>query len=251
MKTITLFFTTILFIGCKYPKDKISKKVINGEIVESVFIDDSIMNGITKFYDAKGHLTNKIFYRSGIKDGLCIDYFPDSRVRDSSNYTSSLKNGLHYLYDSTGNLIYQGYYFFGRQMGGEFFYKYGKPIAYLFHDFEGKNIYSCKYDSIGMSAYTGELININLYKLSEDETPHYGLFLYLISPPDVKVKYTLMLANKDETGKRTLAEFANERQFVDTSLPILPDGKNYFLFVDYSDSLNHTNKAYLNKLVWQ
>ncbi len=227
------------------------KKRIDNKIIKSYFINDSIFDGVTEYFNLDNLLESKIQYNKGIKHGFEINYYSNGRIYDSSFYINGQKNGFHYVYDSSGQLVYKDYYFRGFGIGGKAFYKQGKPHQYIFSNFEKRDIYSCEYDSQGMRKYNGELLNLSLYTVKLNNQKHEGLFIYLISPPDINIEYTLGITDENEKVKKRVATFDNNRMFVDTILTPPSQGFQYYLSVDYNDKSNDIRKNYFNILDWK
>ena len=243
-------FTSIIFllISCNNNNGLVSKKKIDGKIIESGFINDSIFDGVTKFYDLNNHLESKIHFTKGIKNGIALNYHANGKVFDSSFYKNGFKNGSHYVYDTLGQLIYIDYYFNGHQFGGQTFFKDNKPFQYVFNNFEKKNIFSCGYDTIGIFAYNGDIINANIYTDKINGTETYGLFAYFLNPPNIQVKYSLGITEQRLDTRKTLSSFDNSKVFIDTFLNKPPVGWKYYMSAEYNDTVNNQKKFYFTTL---
>lgn len=247
MKIITVLLTIVLLSCDNGPKKKLQRKNFNDKIIESYFINDSLPDGISKYYDLNGRLESVITFSKGLKNGIAINYYYNGKTHDSSFYQMGKKNGEHFVFDSAGKLIYEDYYFHGQQLGGQIFYRNGNPFQYVFNTFEKKIIYSCEYDSIGMSAFSGEIINANIFSSSIDGKKGYGVFAYLLNPPKIQIKYSLGIIDVQNHEKK-LVSFDNKRIFVDTILNAAPNGWKYFMSAEYVDTLNNLNKVYIHTL---
>jgi len=247
MKILCLSSIVLLLIGCNNDND-VTKKMVKNKIIESNFINDSIYHGVTKIYDSNYHLESKITFSRGIRNGESVNYYMNGKISDSSFYRAGLKNGYNYVFDSTGQLIYINYFFYGHQFGEEFFFRNYRPYQYIFKNFEKKNIFSCGYDSIGIFAYSGEIINATIYGTTVNKMPNYGLFAYFLNPPHVQIIYSLgVIQQKTNTNKKILV-FDNKKFFIDTILSIPPVGWKYYISAEYNDSLNNLKKTYISTL---
>lgn len=249
MKLICWLFIALI-IGCKNGQQKIERRKIGNYFVESIFINDSVYHGTTKFFSLKGELESKIHFINGTKDGIAINYHKNGNIHDSSFYVNGLKNGDHFVFDSSGELIYQDFYVSGHRLGGHVLYKKQKVYQYIFSNFEKKNIYSCIYDSIGVKQFSGDILNTTIYTTNINNTPCYGLFVYLIYPPNIFVKYTLGIEDTVRKIKKDLQVFSKDRIFIDTVLEIPRKSEQYFVSAEYNDTVNKFHKIYVDKLEW-
>ena len=152
----------ILLFACRETGQKFEKRKVGDKFVETTF-KDTLYNGITKFYSLKGTLESKIYYNAGIKNGPAINYYSNGGINDSVNFRNGLEVGKHYLFDESGYLKYTDYFFFGKRVGGREFYENGKIYEYDFTDFDGRPIFSVKYDTNeDTQRYRGEVINLNV-----------------------------------------------------------------------------------------
>lgn len=249
MKVICWALITLI-IGCSNERRKFEKREVDNYIVEGIFINDSVYEGLTKFFSLKGELKSKINFMNGKKNGIAVNYFDNGNIHDSCFYENGLKNGDHFVFDSSGNLVYQDFYVQGYRIGGQVFYKNKEVWQYIFSNFEKKNIYSCIYDSIGVKQFGGEILNTSIYTTNINNSTYYGLFFYLIYPPNISVKYTLGIEDIDTKTKKELHVFPKRGIFVDTILAIPAKSEKYFVSAEYNDTTNKFHKVYVDRLEW-
>jgi hypothetical protein len=245
MKGITILIFVIILISCSN-QESVQKKEVGNKIVESNFIEDSIFNGPTKYYNLDGRLESLIYYSRGIKNGIGLNFHHNGKVHDSSNYYNGLENGWHYVYDSTGQLTFRDYFFFGQRIGEEIHYRNGKPLEFSFSNLEKKKLYSCGYDSIGLVGFSGNILNVSSYSIYIDGVKRQGIFTYLIFPPTINIKYSLGLINEATNQKSELFQLNSFGFFKDTLLPLPKNGWKYYVAVDYEDTVNKSEKVFIN-----
>jgi antitoxin component YwqK of YwqJK toxin-antitoxin module len=253
MRWITIFVIVIVVLSCKSnPGERKFKRVdMFNRMVEGHFTNDSIVDGEFKYYTYTNYLDSKITFSHGQKNGVAVNYYPNGSIWDSSFYKSGVKHGHHYVFDSLNRLVYRDYYFYGQTLGGQIFYKRNRINRYVFHDFEKNQLYEGLYDSTGaLYKYGGEIVNANLYQVNKNSLSNYGVFAYLLDPPNVTIKYTLGLIEDITDDKKELATFVNERVFIDTIVPEPGMGWNYYIAADYNDTINNYHKVFLTVLKW-
>ncbi|MBL7741329.1 MAG: hypothetical protein JNK14_19045 [Chitinophagaceae bacterium] len=246
-KFIYLLFSVSL-LSCESQKIKREKKPFDNKIIESSFINDSTFDGPTNYYSTDGLLESTINFTKGIKNGPALNFYPNGKILDSSFYENGVKTGNHYIFDSSGQLYYKNYYYYGHILGGHTFYRNKKPYQYQFRNFEQQIIYSCGYDSLGMTGYNGELINLYLASIKSDNAPYLEMFAYFIHPPTIQIDWSLGLIEENTNIKKDLLAFNNDRVFIDTVLPKPQAGWKYYLAANYNDSLNGIKEYYINIL---
>jgi antitoxin component YwqK of YwqJK toxin-antitoxin module len=245
MKAIVYAGLTILLISCNNKKD-VQKKRVGDKIIETNFVEDSLFDGPTKYYNVDGQLESLIYYSKGKKNGFGINFYNNGKVHDSSTYLNGVKNGWHFVYDSTGELSFKDYFFYDLKVGEEIFYKHGKPSEFNFSNFERKRIFSCGYDSLGIAGTSGNILNVSTYGVYINNIRQQGIFVYLIQPPDIRVNYSLGLINERTNEKNELLKLKNTTFFKDTALTIPKEGWKYYVAAHYNDTANKFEKIFLN-----
>ena len=243
-----LFFCALLLLfSCQTQKQKVVKRRVENKLIETIFVNDSSYDGITKYYSLSGILESKINFKNGNKDGVCINYYPNGKINDSMNFYKGYQNGYHYLYDSIGNLDYIDFFFFGKRVGEKRFYKKNRVSEYDFNSFDGILLYKADYDSVGtIQEFGGKIINLNTSSLISDNVTKCKLSLYLINPPNVGITYSLGTIDTITKEKKLSYYFSkSNRMFVDTILSPPLNGTNYFINADYFDSLNNFHKVHI------
>src|ERR1700694_580692 len=111
----------ILFIAsCNETTGNRERKRIDDKLIETIFINDTTYQGLTKYYSLSNVLEGEIEFKNGIKNGFSKNYYPNGLVHDSMTFVNGLSHGYHFVYDSTGHLEYKDYFYQGRKVGGVF-----------------------------------------------------------------------------------------------------------------------------------
>lgn len=247
------FIILIVALQCKQGDSDKKFKAINTNEgrMEGTFINDSIMEGEFIYYSNTGYKQQKLTFSNGIKNGTSITYYSNGNIWDSSFNKMGEKHGYHFVYDSMGKLIYRDYYYYGQRFGGQTFYNDNKATRYVFNSFDHQQLFDGLYDSSkSIYKYGGEIINANLYKVSLDGAPRYGLFSYLLDPPYVNIDYKMGLINNRTNERKYLATLDNRKIFIDTIVPGPDNGWDYFISADYNDTLRKYKKIFITVLRW-
>lgn len=180
-------FLFVLLIGC-YEKEE-QKKVVHeseGFYEEGTFIKDSVFHGIVHRYSLDDRYLGYTNYWYGIINGIYISKYANGITQDSIFFKYGLKDGVSFNFDTTGRLVYKANYLHDRPVGSIYSYDTrGEIKEYYFQDFEGKTLYSIKYDNDdtlefgGLSNYRYDTVTIN------DRNEKIHLFTYLVYIPDL------------------------------------------------------------------
>ncbi|MBS4064319.1 MAG: hypothetical protein KGZ74_07145 [Chitinophagaceae bacterium] len=243
MKKELFLIPIIFFIASCINHNTATKKKIGDYIVESKFKNDSIPDGLTKYYNLNGQLRSMFNFSDGVKNGAALNYNDNGKVHDSINYSYGKMNGWHYVYDTLGQLVFKNYFFFGQRIGEEIFYKNDSIKAFAFINFEKKRIFSCAYDSIGITGASGDILHVSSYGINSDNRRQQGVFVYLIYPPKVFVKYSLGIINEETKERKETLVLQSSNFFWDTILPAPNKNWKYYVSAQYIDSINKVNEV--------
>jgi hypothetical protein len=247
MNRYTALITLVLFSSCLSNSVGIEKRQIGKKYVETLFLNDSTYDGLTKTYTSDGVLESVTTYDSGRKNGPSLDYYANGKIQDSSYYFMNLLNGSHFAYDSTGHLVYSDFYFKGKRVGSKKYFVSDKLTEFDFTNLDGNPLFTVYYDSTGrVRKVIGEVINAKISpdtSVGQDKT---RLLLYLLNPPKIGINYSLGLIDSSTKQLSELATFQTHgRVFIDTVLEPAPVGKNYYIGADYNDSINRFQKYHV------
>jgi antitoxin component YwqK of YwqJK toxin-antitoxin module len=243
----------IITLGCNAGNRQFKRKEIGGEIVEANFLNDTLIDGVAKYYDKESStLVRKVCYRQGQKDGLSVIYRENGSIYDSLNYSNNILNGPRYIFDDSGRLSFGQNYYHGVSIGGQYFFNKGVAKRYVYSDFEKKQLYEVLYDSVGAPyKYGGEIINANLYKVTVDgDSTFFGIFVCLLRPPNISINYSIGVTNEKTKEDKYLGNINGQREFIDTVLKAPGRESNYFISADYNDTLNKYHKVFMTVLKW-
>ena len=226
-----------------------SKRKIGDEYVVAKFINDSIYDGVVDFYNLQGKILSSKAYKNGVLNGSAKNFYPNGKVSDSVNYTFGLLNGFHLAFKTNGELEYLDYYTNGLSVGPQIFYEKGSPHLFYFLNFENTPIYEAHYDSFGkVDKFKGQIINVYPFSAILKSKSACGIFAFMIHPPSVAIKYSVILKNSNTNEQRKVADFDVRQVYLDTVLESPPNGYKYYYRAILTDSLNQVNRVYLNEL---
>jgi hypothetical protein len=244
---LLLVFVSVIF-SCSNNATH-SRKKFKDYWVESSFVDDSIFNGLTKFYNDKNVLQETDYYVHGIKSGLSLSYHSNGKVYDSVNYTNGFKNGYRFVYDSTGQLGRKQYFFMGRELGPDMFFNRNTVTTYDFTDFDRHTLYSYISDSLDSAIHRkGELFNWVPYQHYDGDSLNNYVFVYLIRPPKMTISYELVA--RDFENKEFHVGYLNNDVFADTLVCHSDDKRKYFIKADIFDSLEGKRRFEYAELIF-
>jgi antitoxin component YwqK of YwqJK toxin-antitoxin module len=245
---LTVFFIIGLFSRCSNNSPKIQEKRIGAYLVKARFKNDSIIDGVARFYTKGGSLVAVTNYTNGIKNGYAVIYHPNGQKSDSMYFTNGVKNGSQYRYDTSGRLSSINYQYYGLRMGPQLFFEKGLPVKYFYIDFNKDDLINCKYDSLGnihelsyfaMKASVSQVISSNVKMLE--------LFFYLPNPPNVQVEYSIGITDKNDND--TMLSLINfDRIIFDTLLPYPKKGLNYYVSAHLKSKNGKVNKVFIEDI---
>ena len=231
---INAVFFCFLLSACK--EKKIIRKRIDGKnIIEAKFINDSVIDGVAKFYDLQGNLKVRGTYLNGKRNGPTLIFYENRKIKDSLNYDSDLLNGKSFKYDSTGLLLFTLSYYYGIEVGDHPFYTRSGTKNYYFTNFEKEILVKCRYDSLGRC----DSFYFNAYPIitdffTDDNVRSFRIFFYFPHPPDFEAKYTIGLINENGIKQNEIILNSN-RIFLDTTLSKPQKMWHYFVSIDYKN----------------
>ena len=245
MNKLIIFSLLIFLFGCKL---KPEKRKMGDRIVEAIFINDSIADGVVKYYTIDGKLEGHAQIKNGKKNGVFIYFYPNGKVFDSISYLDDLANGYHYRYDTHGNLSYQDFYTNGKKVGEKLTYDSGKLVKYEFVDSNGILLYSSDYDVRGLRKWKFKsIINMNCREVFRNGFKQIHMQFYWLNPPQVAIKYSLGIADTVRHIDKTLKELSKSGIIKDTVLPILTYPFCYYISVGYFNNNNKFSRVYIQE----
>ena len=171
-------------------------KLVNG---------DTILDGTIKYFDLTGKLSSIINYNNNERDGAFIDYYGNGKISQRATYSRGKLNGVTQFFDSTGKIIYEVNCFYGIEVGAKKTFFNDTFKVYRFTNFEGLDLYRCRWDSVHKIVERGNLLNYvtNYYLDRDEEKLKLSLLIYLINPPHKRITYKLYDKNSS-SGDSTL-----------------------------------------------
>ncbi len=102
----------------------------------------------------------------------------------------------------------------------------------------------CSYDSIGITGAGGNILNIGSQNVFIDNEIQKTIFVYLIKPPKVSVKYSYGTINDETKEKKDISLIKSSSLFWDTTLSAPSSGWKYYVSAHYFDSINNFDRIH-------
>lgn len=223
-------------ISCKDSSNsRLTLRVKDGVIAEGNFINDTILNGVVKFFDSASQRYigySNYYYGQQIGPHIEIDF--NGRF-DSIFYQRPIKSGYEYMFDSNKNIVYKAFIYDDRVVGPVFNYdKSGKDPHVYFYNFEGKIIYESYTDETGRYE-KGSPIYFTLSDKLINGLNQTSLFLYLIPQPDQSSYYELVVMNdKKQIVKSN--KLLSSKFYIEILLESIQPMEHYALIYHYSSN---------------
>jgi hypothetical protein len=209
IKNIILFILLEFFlIGCTHNRiDKrsyvITKDAYGNVKSEINYINDTLMDGVAKYYYRNKKLKDEIYFTNGLKNGLHKHYTEEGRLESIIGFKEGLQEGYTYWYYPNGKIESKSFWLKGKIFGDAYYYyKTGILESYRSFDFQMHNRYLIKYDSSGLKIKEdGNILGQFLLDGNFDSVRVNKPFVARISvalPPDhtVNVYIGMLIKNK-------------------------------------------------------
>jgi hypothetical protein len=234
MRVLFYCILIVIFYSCSDKPNRLSYKEIekDGYIIKGNVIDDSVFNDTMRYYDRNNILISKKVFVNGTQSGVSFDYYPNGYVWIASNYSINTKNGKYLVFDSTGKLQFESYYYFDLGVGPVIYYKNNDPERYFFISLDDRDLLRIDYsDWRGISGIFDQLVNFSVNETRRDTVNELSVFLYLINPPKLSVVYSVDKANRIDDSKKAFVRSINsDGMFIRFSLPKLSDQAEKYVF---------------------
>jgi len=246
----SFLFLLIILSGCKTNQDSnLETRKMNNQTIKARFLNNNIIDGKAEFYDSTGKLVNVSNFDHGLKHGVSIDFDNNGTIVDSVSYWYGNQYGYYHHFDSAGNIDYKNYYYYGLPYGPVIFYNDRKINKYLFYDFNREALVLCKYDS---SEALDSISYFHMRFIVEDKVENRkkvkGIFAYLPSIPRSNQEFAIGITNKSN-GIKELFAITSNTFFIDTLLPSVPAGFNYYISCSVKSKNGVLNKFYIEQFV--
>jgi antitoxin component YwqK of YwqJK toxin-antitoxin module len=155
--TVLMLILFLSLNSCKQHIDIESLKVTkdeNGNLQSEIhYINDTLMNGLAKYYyspNPKNVLKDEINFIKGKKDGWYKHYRKDGTLESKTYFKNNTPDGENYWYYEDGIPKEETFWKKGKQYGaGKWYYKSGKLETFNVTDFYDRVIYVIQYDEQG------------------------------------------------------------------------------------------------------
>jgi len=246
MKCMYVFFILFLFYSCTNFNSDTKKKFHSYYIVASENKNGNF-DGIARYYNYDDKLISFINYVDGVKHGKATNYFINNNIKDSFEYHFGNPHGYWYHFDSLGKLNAITYYYHGIKFGPE--YLISDTInKFYFSDFGKYDLVYAEFDPInGLSSLDLYKMKINVRKIIQDGKDFINLFSYLPKIPESINQFAIGVVNKENIQKE-LFKISSEKIFIDTLLPTIDDGYNYYISAHIQSNNGLINRIYIENM---
>jgi hypothetical protein len=225
-----LLLNAITFDGCRHT-DVQSIMIEPGIRAEGKIVRDSTFDGQVRYFSTAGNrLLKQVNCSNGVVDGPCIEFYPNGRV-STRYYVSNRKlNGVVFIYDTTGNIVSENFYYYGLRVGEGKEYENKKLKSYSFYSLDNKLLFKIDYDSIKykkISQLESKFFFFNESSYQTIEGSNFSekkheYFVYLPNPPNFEFQYSLVVIDSLYNVKREIMKFDNQSPWTVFEVPTLP-----------------------------
>lgn len=157
IKSINILFVLFLNIVISCTQKKVDNKSYvvtkdGNEIIQSEinYINDTVMDGVAKYYYKNGIIKEEINFSKGLKEGTNTSYYQDGSIESKTQFKKGVRDGIYESYFPNGKIKEKGNWLNNKAFGNAFFYyENGLTETFNCYDFEEHNRYLIKYDSNG------------------------------------------------------------------------------------------------------
>jgi len=241
-------------ISCN--SDPVTPKKVNKDGYDMVgsFTDDSLPNGIIKYYlPNTDTLVAMKAFNNGIAEGESVNYFRD-KVIQTVRYRMGLEYGFNKIYDSTsGYLRQRNFSYFGRKVGPSYGYEpNGHLNFYDFYSLENELLFTVELDPQTNKYQSDDAEALCFVKLSEayvNNNRKIHAFFYLIFPPLSRVEYKICyMDKKDLVTDSIIISHKDDEIFWDNYIDVPKAGLKVALVVSRFDSTTSKTRTIINYL---
>jgi hypothetical protein len=205
MKNISVLLAIIVILtsACKRSgRTHVREMIIGGNRVVGNISDDTIYTGLIRFYNGSSNvLSEEVEYNSdGRMNGKRTLFYPNGNTRALSFYDNGKRLGYNTLFDSTGKIANNSFWYYDIRVGPSVDYYNGKPSRYYFYTFENELLYYLNYDELTDKKIVD--LERNYFRLVKYDSASYWqgnleeagteYRIYLLNPPKYKFDYDIV-----------------------------------------------------------
>jgi uncharacterized protein len=146
----------------------------NGEMrSEGAYVADNKRDGLWKYYDETGKLSDEELYKNGELNGAYIEYWPNGNKKVQKNYVNGELDGLQTVYFATGGKSFTYEFSGAKQNGKEIHFHQNDKLMYELPMLDGKvNGFVTQYYKNGNVSEKSTFVNSLRQGKSEDFYSH-------------------------------------------------------------------------------
>lgn len=224
----------------------------DGMIIEGNFSKDTIFDGRMFFYDSSRKLLAVKTYKEGLLEDTSIEYHENGKIRNIMVFTKGMKNGSNVYFDTSGSILYEDFYYFNLTVGPiKFFDKMGQVRKFFFSNLQDETILEIDYlNWKGIGSIYDKCINFTVNTIQEDSTKKESILLYLIKPPKISFRYSIVKKRKvdNEQNFREVEKINQYANFITITIPTIPKDEDYAIALHVYDSILNKNTVIYKEL---
>lgn len=179
-----------------------SNKFMSGDTLIIGNVSDSFRNGKLQYW-INDTLAGYEYYENNELNGISVFYHPNGKVKMLAEYKNGFLNGLKKYFYPNGVLKYSDYHYEGLLVGPIAFYdSLGEPEKYYFTSLDNMDLIQIDYKKwTGVDSLATQLFLYSLNKEYYDNLKRWKMFIYLPSPPKLRLDYGLYLKDLKNNGQ--------------------------------------------------
>ena len=254
-RILSFVYILLCFYACSPENHR--RIIVNDLYAEGDIDEDTIYNGLIKFYDTSTHiLVSFAHYKNDSLHGLREDYYPSGVLESKIYYENDEPHGFAEFFNLDGKLQQKQYAYYGLKVGPVITFKNGNPATYSFNSFENVTLINFAYDTIQnkrIDRISDEFFFFDLITHNDAESSDsiIELFIYLPDPPGFDFKYSLTVIGEKYEVKRVIKQFNGNKVFdkIDLDFSSLRNEEKFAIKLQTESAYDTSGKATMFKKI--
>ena len=243
MRSVFYFVIFLTLISCQSNRnDKVEFSFVEREFhpngmvsYEWMYNEDSVLNGLSRYFNSEGKLELEMMYKDGEKNGVEKGFYKNGQLKYIGYNSHGKSDSVCIWYYENGSRKALDYWNNGVQFGAQLkFYANGKFKEYFINDIEGHTVYSRKYSIDGSHKDEGNPIYFIYSKGEISRGEKLEVIFFLASPENCEVKFVLSF---NENGKGGVVDEQYREKYNNMV--------KYFYTITPNDTMDINIQAYL------
>ncbi len=237
-----------LSLSCHFEKKEVTEKGSDGITMKYKTNKLGNADGLVKYYSKSNKLVAESNFENGMINGSYKIFNESGTLIELAMFTNDIPNGYRIVYNENGQIQYKDYKYFGLPVGGRTYYKNGIFDYYQYTDFNRQIIFKAFYKNgnlVKAVNYENLINNIFINKSEDLSKEILGLFIYKVSPPNIKISYNLCSGDTNLASKKTvLKEFISDNEIIDTNIAIVQNTRYFIEIITEIENCKSQKKYY-------